>query len=100
MATIDNPILNSPYAEPKRHWELDDTGIPVGTWAEGRRRSEYVVPVPPPRHQHISQGVLELDAEFGKAKSNDYVNELRAKVGAWRNLPLAQQERSVTPVTA
>ena len=100
VATIDNPILNSPYAEPTRHWELDDTGVPVATWAEGRRRSEYIVPVPPPRHQHVAQGTLELDAEYGKPKSNDYVNELRAKVGAWRNLPRSQQERSVTPVTA
>ncbi len=100
MATIDNPILNSPFAAPTRHWQLDDTGIPVGAWAEGRRRSEYVVPVPPPRHQHAGQGVLELDAEYGKPKSNDYVNELRAKVGAWRSLSPAQQERTVTPVTA
>ena len=36
----------------------------------------------------------------GKPKSNDYVNELRAKVGAWRSLSPAQQERTVTPVTA
>jgi type III restriction enzyme len=90
VPTIDNPILNSPYAAPTRHWELDDTGIPVGTWANGRRRSEYIVPVPPPRPQHIAQGSLELDAEYGKPKSNDYVNELRAKVGAWRNLPRSQ----------
>ncbi len=100
LAAIDNPILNSPYSEPTRHWELDETGIPVGSWAAGRRRSEYIVPVPPPRHQHIAQGTLELDAEYGRPKSNDYVNELRFKVGAWRNLPPAQQERSVTPVTA
>jgi len=100
VATIDNPILNTPFGAPTRHWVLDDSGVPVGEWAEGRRRSEYVVPVPPPRHQHIAQGVLELDAEFGKRKSNDYVNELRAKVGAWRSLSAAQQERSVTSVTA
>ena len=93
VTTIDNPILNSPFAGPTRHWELDDTGIPVGSWTEGRRRSEYVVPVPPPRHQHIGQGLLELDAEYGKPKSNDYVNELRAKVGAWRSLSPAQQAR-------
>ena len=100
MPTIDNPILNSPFAAPTRHWELGDTGIPVGSWTDGRRRSEYVVPVPPPRHQHIGQGLLELDAEYGKPKSNDYVNELRAKVGAWRSLSPAQQARTVTPVTA
>jgi type III restriction enzyme len=34
------------------------------------------------------------------SESNDYVNELRAKVGAWRNLSQAQQQRTVTPVTA
>ena len=32
---IDNPILNSPFAEPARHWLLDDNGIPT----EGRRRA-------------------------------------------------------------
>ena len=35
---IDNPILNSPFAEPARHWVLDDNGIPTGVPAEGRRR--------------------------------------------------------------
>ena len=28
-AVIDNPILNSPFAEPSRHWDLDENGIPV-----------------------------------------------------------------------
>ena len=32
---IDNPILNSPLAEPARHWVLDDNGIP----ADGRRHA-------------------------------------------------------------
>jgi type III restriction enzyme len=25
---FDRPILNSPYAYPARHWELDDQGQP------------------------------------------------------------------------
>ena len=37
---INNPILNSPFAEPSRHWELAENGIPTGTPASGRRRSE------------------------------------------------------------
>ena len=48
---IDNPILNSPFAEPARHWVLDDNGIPTGVPADGRRRSEFIVPVPPRRHR-------------------------------------------------
>jgi hypothetical protein len=65
---------------------------------EGQPPSEYVVPVPPPRH--VSQGDLELDAESGERRANDYVNELRAKVGAWRALSEGAQARSVRPVTA
>lgn len=28
-AVIDNPMLNSPFAEPGRHWVLDERGIPA-----------------------------------------------------------------------
>ena len=28
-AVIDNPILNSPFAEPSSHWELDENGVVV-----------------------------------------------------------------------
>ena len=27
MAVIDNPILNSPFIEPTRHFKFDDEGI-------------------------------------------------------------------------
>jgi len=26
---FDQPILNSPYARPERHWELDEQGQPT-----------------------------------------------------------------------
>ena len=85
-AVIDNPILNSPFAEPAQHWQLDDNGIPAGTPAPGRRRSEFIVPVPPPKHRVKSQGALDLEDEYGERKPNDYINEIRAKVGQWRAL--------------
>jgi type III restriction enzyme len=59
IAVIDNPILNSPFAEPTRYWPLDEQGIPNGAICKGRRRSDFVVPVPPPRHQ--TQATLDLD---------------------------------------
>ena len=95
MATpvIDNPILNSPFAEPARNWVLNEQGIPTGAIAGGRRRSEFIVPVPPPRH--ITQGVLDLDNEYGKRKPNDAVNELRGRVSLWRQAG----HPGVTPVT-
>jgi type III restriction enzyme len=90
---IDNPILNSPFAEPGRHWVLDDRGIPTGAIEQDRRRSEYIVPVPPPRH--ITQGVLDLDDEYGKRRPNDIVNDIRARVAIWRQ----NGHPGVTPVT-
>lgn len=96
---IDNPILNSPFAEPSRHWEFDESGIPTGTPALGRRRSEFIVPVPPPKHKVKAQATLDLEDEYGKRQPNDYINEIRAKVAQWRSLG-EQGLRPVTPVTA
>ena len=37
-----DPILNSPYDAPTRHWELDDAGHPTGRIVASRRRAEFV----------------------------------------------------------
>jgi hypothetical protein len=79
---IDNPVLNSPFAEPSRHWELDENGIPTGTPAPGRRRSEFIVPVPPPKHKVKAKATLDLEDEYGKRQPNDYM--IRAKITQWR----------------
>jgi hypothetical protein len=47
---IENPVLNSPYAEPRRHFRFTDDGI-TNEIVEGRRVSAYFVPVPQPRRQ-------------------------------------------------
>jgi type III restriction enzyme len=97
---IDDPILNSPFAEPGRHWLLNERGVPTGVPADGRRRSEFVVPVPPPKHKVRAQGILDLEDELGARKPNDYINEVRAKVAAWRSLGDAGLRSTVTPITA
>ena len=43
-AAIENPILNSPYEEPTRHFRSDDDGV-TDEIAEGRRPSSYFVPI-------------------------------------------------------
>jgi len=35
---FDQPILNSPYARPTRHWELDGSGQPTQIIKESRRQ--------------------------------------------------------------
>ena len=36
---FERPILNSPYAYPDRHWELDDDGQPTNQILPKRRDS-------------------------------------------------------------
>lgn len=86
---IDNPILNGPFTKPGWRWLLDEQGISTGAIAQGRRRSELGVPVPPP--QHITQGVPGLDNEYGRRRPND----IRDRVAIWRQ----NGHPGVTPVT-
>ena len=46
---VEHPILNSPYACPQRHWELDDQGQPTQRLIETRRRAEFITPIPKPK---------------------------------------------------
>lgn len=50
-AFFTKPILNSPYAAPDRHWELDADGQPTTLILETRRRSALVSPVPKTKSQ-------------------------------------------------
>jgi len=45
VVVIENPILNSPYVEPKRHFRFSEEGI-TNEIVEARRKSAYFIPVP------------------------------------------------------
>jgi type III restriction enzyme len=55
------PILNSPYAYPARHWELDDQGQPTQLVMDSRRKAEFKSPIPKPRKQKGKAKQTELD---------------------------------------
>jgi type III restriction enzyme len=77
---IENPILNSPYEEPRRHYRFDDQDI-TNEIVEGRRLSQYFIPIPPPR----KKGKLDFDAETKQRREETkLVNEIRFRVGKWR----------------
>lgn len=46
---FQQPILNSPYERPGRHWELDDSGQPTGREVGSRRPARFVSPIPQPK---------------------------------------------------
>ena len=103
---FDRPILNSPYAPPARHWELDDDGQPTQRIIEHRRSAKFITPIPKPKKRKASatqpgfifdEGVgLSTSEQQYDATSN--INEVRHSVDAWRTLPNPSQWQ-VTPET-
>ena len=83
QVVIENPVLNSPYAEPLRHFEFDNEGI-TDRIAEGKRRSSsYFVPVPPPKKKGKQATQATLWTE-DRIQENPFINQVREKVGIWR----------------
>jgi type III restriction enzyme len=106
---FSRPILNSPYAPPIRHWELDAEGQPTSRILETRRRSDLITPVPKPKRRKTDKGKSQSQLTFTDDKGlttdeQEYnptpiINEIRGYVEAWRNLPNPSQW-GVTPETA
>jgi type III restriction enzyme len=82
-AVIDNPIINSPYREPSRHFRFTDDGITEEV-VEGRRRSEYLIPIPPSKHKGHAQLAIETEHMPGRRQENELINQIRDKVAIWR----------------
>jgi type III restriction enzyme len=85
---LSNPVLNTPYDEPLRHFVLAPTG-PTGEIAAGRRPSEFFVPVARPKKgkagaQAPDQMELDLNPTGEKVERNDEIDQLRAAVRMWR----------------
>ncbi len=101
---FDDPIVNSPYEKPSRHWELNEDGRPTNVLLEQRRRSELITPVPKTKRELKRTQKQEAFA-FGSGDDDDQeydptpiINEVRAAVEAWRNLA-NPQDWQVTPTT-
>ena len=78
---IENPVINSPYGEPARHFVFGDQGI-TDHIGGGRRPSEHVVPIALPRKRGPQLALLEPDRQ--ERRPNDLINRIRRDVGLWR----------------
>jgi len=102
---FEQPVLNSPYAYPIRHWELDDQGQPTQKIIESRRSAKFITPIPKPKKQQgkARQQHLFTAAEVATSEQQyseiPHINELRRQVDKWRALS-NQTEWQVTPETA
>ncbi|MCC6574952.1 MAG: DEAD/DEAH box helicase family protein [Planctomycetes bacterium] len=104
---FDHPILNSPYEQPRRHWELDAAGQPTQQILEKRRPAEFISPIPKPKkrtkgpkqEEIVFQEGLGLSTKAQQYNTTTIINEVRSLVEAWRALPDVNQWQ-VTPETA
>jgi type III restriction enzyme len=102
---FERPILNSPYEDPREHWELDEQGQPTQRVIQTQRPAQFITPIPKPRKRKAEQQSLLLDEGEGiSTTSQQYattstINELRFQVEKWRMAPNPTDWR-VTPETA
>ncbi|HUY15651.1 MAG TPA: type III restriction endonuclease subunit R [Terriglobia bacterium] len=79
---VSEPILNSPYEEPKFYWYIREGEPP--TQKDGRRRAVIC----PPRDQttpwDLSDGTLTPSPEYPSAFDLGLVNLIRERVKAWK----------------
>ena len=78
---IENPILNSPFREPERHFRFGDEGI-TSEIVEERRVSSYFMPIAAAR----KKPQLQLDTEWtrDRIEENKEINRIRERVSLWR----------------
>ncbi len=104
---FEQPILNSPYECPGRHWELDAQGQPTQKILDERRRAEFITPIPKPKKRKKSSKQQEIVFDEGVGLSTQeqqydptsIINEVRGHVNQWRSWP-NPSEWQVTPETA
>ena len=95
-AFFESPILNSPYEEPRRYWELDEGGRPTGNIIDGRRQAAYITPIARAKRD-AGMAAVQGELDIGiKARNDDQrydqyalINEVRYEVSKWRSLPEA-----------
>ncbi|MBI2982773.1 MAG: restriction endonuclease subunit R, partial [Chloroflexi bacterium] len=92
-SVIENPVINSPFKEPARHFRFADDGITNEIVPE-RRISSYFIPIPPPKKRG-PQLALPGDWVAERIQSNELINRIRERVALWRKSNYA----NVTPVT-
>src|SRR2546422_10859791 len=89
---FERPILNSPYAYPGRHWELDPDGQPTGQIIETRRKAKFITPIPKPKKHKRRAGqermVFDEGAGVSTARQQDdptpIIDELPHRGDHWR----------------
>ena len=93
---IENPVINSPFSEPQRHFKFDEGGI-TDQIVEKRRQSEYFIPIPKPKRKQTNQALIDFGEAWtgDRLEENQFINNVRERVALWRR----GGYQGITPVT-
>ena len=83
QVVIENPVLNSPFEEPKRHFRFAEDGI-TDDVVEARRVSSYFVPIPRPKKKNPKQLAFETEWTADRIEENRFINQVCERVAIWR----------------
>ncbi|MGD0610286.1 MAG: DEAD/DEAH box helicase family protein [Anaerolineales bacterium] len=83
QVVIENPILNSPFEEPRRHFKFTEEGI-TDEIVESRRISSYFVPIPRAKKKNPKQLTFETEWTSDRIEDNKFINRVRERVSTWR----------------
>lgn len=81
---VANPILNSPYGEPARHWFIPEGAPPMER--EGRRPPFVFQPRDGELRWDLTDGTLAPLGEYQGAWELSLVSRIRERVAEWRRL--------------
>ena len=103
---FEDPILNSPFERPLKHWELDKDGIQTQQIVKRCRKTRLITPIPKPKKRGGKEEQRDLEfevqgvaAESGQQyEDTQQVNSIRALVEERRQAPESQWK--VTAETA
>src|SRR3972149_1979966 len=79
---IENPVINSPFAEPEQPFRFTGEGI-TNEIVSGRRSSSYFVPIARPKKKG-KQLQFETEWTQDRIEENQFVNRVRERVKQWR----------------
>lgn len=76
---IENPVINSPFEEPRRHFRFAENGI-TDEILSGRRRGAYSIPIAKPKLKDAQkQAAPGLNVQH-RVGENWLINDLRGRV--------------------
>jgi type III restriction enzyme len=82
QVVIENPIINSPFDEPTRHFQFTDEGI-SNQIVEDRRSSAYFIPIAKTKKKG-KQLILDTEWTQDRVEENKLVNDIRERVKLWK----------------